>query len=56
VGEAARDLGVPIFAAELVEQLLRVLEAEGAGDQGTQQLVTVLERLAGATVQAPSGA
>jgi 3-hydroxyisobutyrate dehydrogenase len=56
VGEAARDVGVPIFAAGLVEQLLRVLEAEGAGDQGTQQLVTVLERLAGATVQAPSGA
>ena len=50
VGEAARELGVPIFAAGLVEQLLRVLEAEGAGDQGTQQLVTVLERLSGTTV------
>lgn len=54
VGEAARDLGVPIFAADLVEQLLRVLSAEGAGDQGTQQLVTVLERLSGTTVQSPS--
>lgn len=52
VGEAARELGVPIFAAELAEQLLRVLESEGAGDQGTQQLVTVLERLAGTTVRA----
>jgi 3-hydroxyisobutyrate dehydrogenase len=59
VGEAARDLGVPIFATELVEQLLRPLEVEGAGDQGTQQLVTVLERLAGTTVgrvNGPSGA
>ncbi len=46
VAEAARDLGVPVFAAALVEQLLRPLEAQGAGDQGTQQLVTVLERLA----------
>lgn len=52
VAETARELGVPIFAAELVEQLLRVLEADGAGDQGTQQLVTVLERLSGATVRA----
>jgi 3-hydroxyisobutyrate dehydrogenase len=52
VAEAARELGVPIFAAGLVEELLRVLEADGAGDQGTQQLVTVLERLSGATVRA----
>lgn len=50
VAEAARELGVPIFAAELVEQLLRALEAQGAGEQGTQQLVTVLERLAETTV------
>jgi 3-hydroxyisobutyrate dehydrogenase len=51
VAETARELGVPIFAAGLVEELLRVLEADGAGDQGTQQLVTVLERLSGATVR-----
>jgi 3-hydroxyisobutyrate dehydrogenase len=50
VAEAARELGVPIFAAELVGQLLRALEAQGAGEQGTQQLVTVLERLAETTV------
>jgi 3-hydroxyisobutyrate dehydrogenase len=50
VAETARELGVPIFAAELVEQLLRALEAQGAGEQGTQQLVTVLERLAETTV------
>jgi 3-hydroxyisobutyrate dehydrogenase len=52
VAETARELGVPIFAAGLVEELLRVLEADGAGDQGTQQLVTVLERLSGAAVRA----
>jgi 3-hydroxyisobutyrate dehydrogenase-like beta-hydroxyacid dehydrogenase len=56
VAETARELGVPIFAAELVEQLLRVLEADGAGDQGTQQLVTVLERLTGTTVRAHADA
>jgi 3-hydroxyisobutyrate dehydrogenase len=50
VSEAARDLNVPVFAAELVQQLLRALEAEGAGDHGTQALVTILERLAGTTV------
>jgi 3-hydroxyisobutyrate dehydrogenase len=52
VAEAARDLGVPIFATGLVEALLRALEAQGAGEQGTQQLVTVLERLADTTVSA----
>jgi 3-hydroxyisobutyrate dehydrogenase len=52
VAEAARELGVPIFAAGLVEQLLRVLEADGAGDHGSQELVTVLERLSGTTVRA----
>ena len=55
VAEAARELGVPIFAAGLVEQLLRALEAQGAGEQGTQQLVTVLERLAETTVSGVSG-
>jgi 3-hydroxyisobutyrate dehydrogenase len=54
VAEAARDLNVPIFATALVEELLRALEAEGAIDQGTQQLVTVLERLAQTTVAAPA--
>jgi 3-hydroxyisobutyrate dehydrogenase-like beta-hydroxyacid dehydrogenase len=52
VSEAARELHVPVPAAELVQQLLRALEAEGAGEQGTQALVTVLERLACTTVGA----
>jgi len=49
VSETARELKVPIFAAELVEQLLRSLEARGDGERGTQVLVTILEELAGAT-------
>jgi len=50
VSEAARELQVPVLAAELVQQLLRTLEAEGSGDRGTQALVTTLERLAGTSV------
>lgn len=52
VSEAAREMQVPIFATELVQQLLRSLEADGAGEQGTQLLVTLLERLAATTVAA----
>jgi 3-hydroxyisobutyrate dehydrogenase len=51
VSEAARELHVPAFASELVQQLLRPLEVEGRGDKGTQALVTVFETLAGTTVQ-----
>src|SRR4051794_26614475 len=47
VGEAARELKTPVIGAELVQQLLRVLEAQGRSDDGTQALVTVLEKLAG---------
>ena len=38
----------------MVQQLLRVLEGQGRGDDGTQALVTVLEMLAGTTVGAKS--
>ncbi len=41
---------VPLVGAEIVQQLLRVLESRGQGDDGTQALVTVLEGLAGTTV------
>jgi 3-hydroxyisobutyrate dehydrogenase len=51
VSEAARELHVPVFASETVQQLLRALEVEGAGDQGTQSLITVFEKLAGTTVK-----
>jgi 3-hydroxyisobutyrate dehydrogenase-like beta-hydroxyacid dehydrogenase len=50
VSEAAREMHVPVFSTELVGQLLGALEAEGAGEQGTQALVTVLERLAATSV------
>ena len=56
VTEAAQDLKVPVMAAELVQQLLRALEAGGEGEMGTQALVTVLERLAGTRVAAPQHA
>ena len=51
VSEAARDSQTPVIGAELVQQLLRVLEAQGRGDDGTQALVTILESLAGTTVK-----
>jgi len=50
VGEAARELKTPVVGAELVQQLLRALEAQGRSDDGTQALVTVLESLAGTKV------
>jgi 3-hydroxyisobutyrate dehydrogenase len=50
VGETARELKTPIVGAELVQQLLRALEAQGRSDDGTQALVTVLEGLAGTKV------
>ena len=56
VTEAAQDLKVPVMAAELVQQLLRALEADGEGEKGTQALVTVLERLAATRVAAPQHA
>jgi 2-hydroxy-3-oxopropionate reductase len=49
--EAAREMQAPIIGAELVQQLLRVLEAQGRGEDGTQALVTVLEGLAGTKVE-----
>jgi 3-hydroxyisobutyrate dehydrogenase len=48
VAEAARELQTPIIGTSLVEQLLRVLEGQGRGDDGTQALVNVLEDMAGA--------
>jgi 3-hydroxyisobutyrate dehydrogenase len=51
VGETARELQTPVMGSELVQQLLRALEAQGRSDDGTQALVTVLESLAGTTVE-----
>lgn len=46
--EAARDNNTPLAGASLVHQLLTAVEAEGRGDDGTQTLVRLLERLANA--------
>jgi 3-hydroxyisobutyrate dehydrogenase len=43
----AREKGVPLPGTALVNQLLSALEAEGRGEDGTQALLTVYERLAG---------
>jgi 3-hydroxyisobutyrate dehydrogenase len=51
VSEAASEVCTPVIGADLVQQLLRVLEGQGRGDDGTQALVTVLEGLAGTVVR-----
>ena len=42
----ARRSGVPLPGAALVHQLLSALEAQGRGDDGTQALLTLYERMA----------
>jgi 2-hydroxy-3-oxopropionate reductase len=51
VSEAAREIQTPVIGAELVQQLLRCLEVQGRGDDGTQALVTILESMAGTTAK-----
>jgi len=51
VGEAAREMHVPVIGASLVNQLLTALEASGNGDDGTQVLVTLLESMTGVKVE-----
>ncbi len=43
----ARAAGVPLPGVALVHQLLASLEAEGRGEDGTQALLTVYEKLSG---------
>ncbi len=45
--EAASELSVPLPGTAAVHQLYAALEAEGRGDEGTQALISVFERLAG---------
>jgi 3-hydroxyisobutyrate dehydrogenase-like beta-hydroxyacid dehydrogenase len=47
VMEAASELSVPLPGTAAVHQLYAALEAEGRGDEGTQALISVFERLAG---------
>lgn len=44
---AARENGVPLPGAALVHQLLSALEAQGHGEDGTQALLTLYERMEG---------
>jgi 3-hydroxyisobutyrate dehydrogenase len=44
--KTARQKGVPLPGAALVHQLLSALEAEGRGEDGTQALLTLYEKLA----------
>jgi 2-hydroxy-3-oxopropionate reductase len=48
--ELARDAGVALPAAAIVEQLMRAADANGRGDYDHSGLVTVLEDLAGGRV------
>ncbi|MGE5278416.1 MAG: NAD(P)-dependent oxidoreductase [Acidobacteriota bacterium] len=43
----ARENGVPLPGSALVHQLLSALEAQGQGDDGTQALLTLYEKLSG---------
>jgi 3-hydroxyisobutyrate dehydrogenase len=47
VFEAARESLTPLPATALAHQLLAVVEAEGRGDDGTQSLLRIFEKLAG---------
>jgi 3-hydroxyisobutyrate dehydrogenase len=49
--EAARENRTPLPGAALVHQLLAAVESEGRGEDGTQSLVRILERLAGLKVE-----
>ncbi|MFY9552396.1 MAG: NAD(P)-dependent oxidoreductase [Thermoanaerobaculia bacterium] len=44
--KAAREIGVPLPGAALAHQLLSALEAQGRGEDGTQALLTLYERMA----------
>lgn len=50
VMDAASELGTPLPGTALAHQLYAALEAEGRGDDGTQALIRVFERLAGLEV------
>ena len=45
--EGAREMQLSLPATALINQLFASLEASGNGDEGTQALVKVHERLAG---------
>lgn len=47
---AADEMGLSLPAMSLVHQLFNSVEADGMGEEGTQALITALEKLAGHTI------
>jgi len=45
--ELAAELGLPLPGTALVHQILRIAEAEGLGEEGTQAAIIAMERIAG---------
>ncbi|MBS7607511.1 MAG: 2-hydroxy-3-oxopropionate reductase [Candidatus Bathyarchaeia archaeon] len=45
--ELAAELGLPLPGTALVQQILRIAEAEGLGDAGTQAAIVAMEKIAG---------
>jgi len=45
--ELAAELGLPLPGTALVHQILRIAEAEGLGEEGTQAAIVAMERIAG---------
>ncbi|MBS7615071.1 2-hydroxy-3-oxopropionate reductase [Candidatus Bathyarchaeota archaeon] len=43
----AAEIGLPLPGTALVQQMLRAVEAEGLGEQGTQAAIVTMEKLAG---------
>jgi 3-hydroxyisobutyrate dehydrogenase len=48
--EAAREMGIPLVATSLIDNLYRVLQAGGLGHEGNHALIKALEALSGITV------
>jgi 3-hydroxyisobutyrate dehydrogenase len=48
--EAAEDQHLPLPGTALAQQLFRIVEASGEGNDGTQAIVKALERLGGVQV------
>jgi 3-hydroxyisobutyrate dehydrogenase len=50
--EAAREMGIPLVATSLIDNLYRVLQAQGLGHEGNHALIKALEALSGIRVGA----
>jgi len=53
--ESAAEMNVPLFTTPLVSQVFRSAQQTGAGDEGIQAYIKMLERLAGAEVRVSNG-